>query len=86
MKSTTPIWWWSGWRPGISRVAVGHLVRQPRPALRADVERLLVLLQLLQLLQLLDDRPHRLRDNRTHGLTDLAQLDSQHADSPRKRL
>ena len=84
MKSTMPIWWWSGWRPGISRVAVGHLVRQTRPALRADVERLLVLLQLLQLLD--DRRPHRLRDNRTHGLTDLAQLDSQHADSPRKRL
>ena len=33
---------------------------------------------LLQLLQLLDDRrPHRLRDNSTHRLTDPAQLDLQ---------
>jgi len=42
---------------------------------RLAVERLRVLLQLLQLLD--DRRPHRLRDNSTHRLTDLAQLDLQ---------
>ena len=36
---------------------------------------------LLQLLQLLDDRrPHLLRDNSTHRLTDLVQLDLQFED------
>ena len=42
---------------------------------RADVERLRVLLQLLQLLD--DRRSHLLRDNSTHRLTDPAQLDLQ---------
>ena len=40
-----------------------------------DVERLRMLLQLFQLLG--DLRPHRLRDNRTHRLDDVAQLDLQ---------
>jgi len=43
-----------------------------------DVERLRVRLQLLQLRDNL--RPHLLRDNSTHRLTDLAQLDPQFED------
>jgi hypothetical protein len=36
---------------------------------------------MLRLIHLTDDlRPHRLRDNRTHRLTDLAQLDLQRED------
>ena len=49
---------------------LGRVVRVVVEGVHADVERIRMLLQLLQLLG--DLRPHRLRDNRTHRLDDVA--------------